>query len=95
VIFDWNDKKNKELKAKRDISFEEIVISINEGKVIDVLDHPKPEKYPNQQIYLVWCRNYVYVVPFVKKEEKQEIFLKTISPSRMYTKKYRSGMDNE
>ena len=95
MIFDWNDKKNKELKAKRDISLEEIVISIKEGKVIDVLDHPKPEKYPNQQIYLVWCRNYVYVVPFVKKEEKQEIFLKTISPSRMYTKKYRSGMDNE
>ena len=89
MTFDWNDEKNEELKEKRNISFEEIVICINEGRIIDVLSHPNKKRYPNQQLYLVRYRNYVYVVPFVRDPKKQQIFLKTIYPSRSYTEKYK------
>ena len=87
MIFDWDPEKNKILKQRRDISFEEIVICILENKIKAVLENPNKKKYPNQKIYLIGHKNYIYVVPFVKKGEN-EIFLKTIYPSRKYTKEY-------
>ncbi len=94
MTFNWNDQKNEILKKDRDISFEEIVLCISEGKVITVLEHPNEEKYKNQKIYLINYNSYVYVVPFVENES--EIFLKTIYPSREYTKKYlKNGGRNE
>ena len=91
MLFDWNKEKNNILKKERDISFEEIVICINENKVIQILYHPNKKKYPNQRMYLINYRGYVYVVPFVENKEKEEIFLKTIYPSRFYTKLYLKG----
>jgi len=94
MIFDWNDEKNEQLKRERSISFEEIVLCISEGMVVDIVQHPNPEKYPNQYLYLVSLNNYIYVVPYVKDENEDVIFLKTIFPSRMYTKKYfKTGED--
>ena len=46
----------------------------------------KDNRYYNQKIFLMNIDNYIYLVPFV--ENKDEIFLKTIIPSRKYTKKY-------
>lgn len=76
------------LKKQRGISFEEIVVCINEGKVLKVLEHPNKIKYPNQFIYAIEYKNYVYMVPFARNEKNQEIFFKTIYPSRTYTRKY-------
>ena len=87
MIFDWDPEKNKLLKQTRDISFEEIVICILENKIKAVLQNPNKNKYPGQKIYLIEYNNYIYVVSFVKKG-KDEIFLKTIYPSRKYTKEY-------
>jgi len=95
VTFDWNEQKNEELKTKRNISFEEIVVCIHENRIVDVLDHPNPQKYPNQHIYVIWYKEYAYAVPYVRDEEKQEIFLKTIYPSRIYTKRYRRDTEND
>lgn len=95
MTFDWNDEKNAELKKTRNVSFEEMVICINENRIIEVLEHPNEGKYPNQRIYIIWYRNYAYVVPFVRNEEKQEIFLKTIYPSRLYTKRYRKEVESD
>lgn len=96
MTFNWNDEKNELLKQTRGISFEEIVIAIEEGHVVDVVRHQNRDRYPHQQIYLVACRDYIYAVPFVRDVEKREIFLKTIYPSRKYTKQYRSSEeDNE
>ncbi len=39
-----------------------------------------------KNLYVLEINNYAYLVPFV--ETKNEIFLKTIIPSRKYTKKY-------
>ena len=84
--YDWNKEKNELLKIERDISFEEVVIAIESGELLDTVRHPNPKKYPKQKIFVVSINNYVYLVPFVEDEEK--IFLKTIIPSRKATQKY-------
>ena len=91
MTFDWNEEKNTQLKEERGISFEEIIIAINDNKIIEILQNPKNEKYPHQKMYLINYNNYIYVVPFVKNDEKDEIFPKTIFPSRFYTNKYLNG----
>ena len=84
--FDWNDEKNEILKKTRNISFEVIVIQIEMGSLLDILEHPNKQKYKNQKIFVVEYENYVYLVPFIEEEDK--IFLKTIIPSRKATKQY-------
>jgi uncharacterized DUF497 family protein len=88
VIYDWNEEKNKQLKKHRSISFEEIVLCIQEGKLVTILENPNQKKYPNQQLYLIDYRKQIYVVPFVNNKEEGVIFLKTIFPSRHYTRNY-------
>ncbi len=86
TYFNWNNEKNHQLKRKRNISFERIATQIENGKLLDIVDHPNKEQYPNQKMYIVEYENYAYLVPFVQKDNK--IFLKTIIPNRKATKKY-------
>jgi hypothetical protein len=44
------------------------------------------EKYAGQRILVIGINNYAYLVPYV--ENKEEVFLKTIIPSRKATEKY-------
>ena len=83
---DWNEEKNERLKKERELSFEDIIISIEEGNLLDIVEHPNKNRYPNQKIFIVAVNDYAYLVPFVEDEEK--IFLKTIIPSRKATKQY-------
>jgi uncharacterized DUF497 family protein len=87
--FSWNDEKNAILKAERQVSFEEIILYIEMGFLLDVLEHPNQEKRKGQKIFVVQVDDYVYLVPFV--ETDTEVFLKTIIPSRKATKKYLQG----
>jgi len=87
--YDWNDEKNEVLKRLRGVSFEQVVLAIASGDLVDRLRHPNPEKYPNQMVFLVKIEDYVYSVPFIEDDEK--IFLKTIIPSRKATKKHLGG----
>jgi len=89
--FAWNSEKNELLKAERGISFEEVVVNIQLGNEVDIFEHPNQERYPGQQISVVVIEGYAYLVPFVEIEE--EIFLKTIIPSRKATKQYLGGSD--
>ena len=73
----------------RGISFEEIVFHIENGDVLDLLEHPRRDRYPNQKLFVVNVDGYVYLVPFV--EDEQEVFLKTIIPSRKATRDYLGG----
>lgn len=57
------------------------------------MEHPNQEKYKGQKIFIINIDQYAYLVPFVENE--QEIFLKTIIPSRKATKKYLRGQDEE
>ncbi len=85
----WNPEKNALLKEERGISFEDVVFHIMAGDVLETIDHPNQERYPNQKIHMVVVESYVYLVPFVETED--EVFLKTIIPSRKATKTYRSS----
>ena len=90
--FNWNNEKNEKLRAERGVSFEEAVLAIEQGQLLDILEHPNKEKYINQNIFVVKIYNYVWLIPFVENEN--EVFLKTIIPSRKATKQYIGGGDN-
>jgi uncharacterized DUF497 family protein len=83
--FNWSSSKNESLKLERNISFEAIILAIS-SSLLDIIEHPNQDCYPNQRIFIVKINNYVWLVPFV--EDKEQIFLKTIIPSRKATKKY-------
>ena len=84
--FAWDDAKNAKLRTGRSIGFEDIVFHIERGDLLDILDHPNPERYAGQRIFVVQHDDYVYLVPFV--EDEHTVFLKTIIPSRKATKQY-------
>lgn len=89
-------EKNEILKEQRGISFEDVILSIEDGNLLDDLEHPNKEKYPNQNMFiiLIKIKDYVHVVPYV--EDDKSIFLKTIIPSRKMNKKYnKKGVDHE
>ncbi len=86
MFYEWNKEKNDGLRIERGVSFEDVLIIINENKLLDTIDHPNKKKYPNQRMFVVEINHYVYLVPFVEAGEK--IFMKTIIPSRKATKKY-------
>ncbi|HEY3198716.1 MAG TPA: BrnT family toxin [Nitrospirales bacterium] len=79
-------EKNEKLMVDRGISFEEIVFHIEQGDLLDILEHPNPER---QRIFVVNVRGYAYLVPFLETED--EVVLKTVIPSRKATKKYLPG----
>jgi uncharacterized DUF497 family protein len=88
-FYKWNNEKNEQLKLQRGIGFEQIVMHVERGDVIEIIKHPNKEKYPNQQIIIVNINEYAYLVPFI--QEENEIFLKTIIPSRKATNHYLRG----
>ena len=81
-------EKNEILKTQRDISFEDVILALEHGELLDDITHPNTKKYPNQNIFIILIRvkDYVYLVPYV--EDDNSIFLKTIIPSIDMNKKY-------
>ncbi len=84
--FRWGAEKNDQLVLERGISFEQIVVAIEAGGLLDILAHPNPSKYPKQKVLVVACDGYAYLVPFVEEEDR--FFLKTLIPSRKATRDY-------
>ena len=84
--FRWGPEKNEQLVLERGISFEQMVVAIETGGLLDILAHPNPNKYPNQKVLVVACDGYAYLVPFV--EQEGHFFLKTVIPSRKATRDY-------
>lgn len=83
-IFDFNSAKNQKLIEQRGISFEDAIFELENFRELDVVDNTA--KYPNQKMFVIAINNYAYAVPFIIKDNKY--FLKTIYPSRQFTKKY-------
>ena len=86
VTYRWDNDKNRLLKQQRGVTFEQVVMHIEHGDVLDIIAHQNRTKYPNQQVLVVNMNDYAYAVPFV--EQGQERFLKTVVPSRKLTKQY-------
>jgi hypothetical protein len=85
----WDSRKDEWLRARRRIGFEEIIVKINRGEVLDIVRHYNEKRYPGQRIFVLEFSDYAYLVPFVESEK--EIFLKTVIPSRKATKRYLRG----
>lgn len=79
----WNLLKSEQLKKTRGASFEDIL----KGKLLGTKKHPK-KKYQN--IMLFEYKRYIWIIPYVI-EENGDIFLKTLYPSRKYTKMLKEG----
>lgn len=90
-LFDWNADKNKLLLEKRGVSFEEVIFCLQSGGLLDDIVHPNQPTYPHQRIFVVAIDSYAYLVPYVETDE--QIFLKTIIPSRKATKQYLGEKD--
>jgi len=90
--YNWDPEKNKQLIEDRGISFEEVIFHLQSDSLLDDVEHPNRESYGHQRMYVVAIEKYVYLVPYV--ESKDEIFLKTIIPSRKATRQY-LGESNE
>jgi hypothetical protein len=83
TYLNWRLEKNEILKAKQGLSFEEIALLIESGRILGIEENPGRS---NQKIYILEIENYAFIVPFVEKDN--EIFLKTAFPSRKYTERY-------
>lgn len=81
----WDPEKNEWLWANRGVGFELALLKISAGEVLDVVDHPS-DRYAHQRIFVLEIGGYAYLVPFVEKSD--EIFLKTMIPSRKATREY-------
>ena len=84
--YQWNHEKNEKLKLERGISFEQVIMHIERGDLLDIVRHPNQSKYPNQRLLVVEIQDYAYLVPFVESDKGK--FLKTIIPSRRATREY-------
>ena len=69
---EWDPKKNLRLQSERNISFEAIVVAIEDGGLMDIIPNPS-KNYPNQQALVVDIDGYLCLVPFT--EDANKIFL--------------------
>ena len=83
MAFNWNEEKNEHLRNERGISFERVVIAIEEGHLIDIINHTNIEKYANQIILIVEIDGYAICVPCII-ENDNDYFMKTLFPSKKY-----------
>lgn len=90
-LINWNPTKNQLLIEERGVSFEDVVSALQSGGLLDDMAHPNTEKYLHQRMFIVSINDYAYLVPYIENDE--EIFLKTIIPSRKATKQYLGDSD--
>ena len=86
MVFRWDLQKNALLMRERGLSFEQIVLAVEGGDLLQVIAHPNPAKYPNQKIMVIAMDGYAFLVPFV--QEEGGYFLKTIIPSSKATRDF-------
>ena len=91
--YSWDPEKNEKLQRERGISFEDVIFHIGVGDEVDLFEHPNQVRYPGQKISVVLIEGYAYLIPFI--ESQDEIFLKTIIPSRKASKQYIGDRNEE
>ena len=69
--FDWSPEKNQQLTEQRGISFERVVVAIEQGGLVNVLEHPNQERYPGQLIYVVDIEQYIYLMTQAAVPDRQ------------------------
>lgn len=85
---EYSEEKNLLLKETRGVCFENVIKAIEKGNILGNLEHKNKKRYPHQRVLVIKIKNYIYAVPYVFDRKKEVIFLKTVYPSRVLTKKY-------
>lgn len=75
---EWNAEKNELLKQTRNVSFEQVMEEIENGRFLGPENNPARE---GQKRIIVKINSYPFVVPFVEMENGGW-FLKTVYPCR-------------
>ena len=88
----WNEEKNQLLLIQRKLSFEMVLEKMENNEILARKSHPDTKRYPHQFIFVLELEGYICYVPFVENDD--EIFLKTIIPSRKLEKEFK-GNRNE
>ena len=83
--YSWDDEKNALLQEQRGFGFADIIAALEDGGLLDDIDHPSPN-YPNQRVLYVALNGYAVAVPYVADGETK--FLKTAFYDRRANKKY-------
>jgi len=84
----WNVEKAEALRldqSRGGVTFEDCVDALEGGRILDNIRNPVLNR-KNQWMYILEINNYAYAVPYVKSKDANEIFLKTVYPSRKFTK---------
>lgn len=87
-VIRWNIEKAAWLRShpeRNAVGFEECAVLIESGDIVDDIDNPSAN-FPNQKAFVLAVDEYVYLVPYVETDD--EIFLKTVYPSRKLTALY-------
>lgn len=91
--FRWGQEKTKQRMLGRGFVFEQMVVAVEAGGLLDVPANPHPGKYPNQNVLVVACNGYAYLIALIKQED--HFFLKTVIPSRKAARDYlKQGEDD-
>ncbi len=89
--FRYGAEMNERRWVERGVDVEMVVVAIESGGLLDVLAHPRPERYPGQRSAVVDIGGFALLVPYVEGE--RHLFLKTVIPSRKATRTYFGGHD--
>jgi hypothetical protein len=88
-LFGWNSEKDSRLRDERGVGFQDVLLETSEGRVLDVIDSTINEKCQPQRAFVRKIDGSAHYVPSVETDE--EIYLKTIIPSRKLNKKYQEA----
>jgi uncharacterized DUF497 family protein len=91
--FRWSEEKDAWLREHRGISFEDIVVALDNGRLLATRRRTGRSAFAHQEILYVDIGDYVFMIPFVRDQEW--IFLKTIIPTRKGTRDFLRGLRDE
>ena len=81
ILWDKSKAQTLALNTDRNITFERCLVAIEAGDILANIANPSRD---GQNIFVLNIEDYAYVVPYV--EDSEGLYLKTVFPSRKYTK---------
>ena len=84
----WDPVKDEWLRRHRGLSFDDVVYHLEHGGFLDDIPHPNQVRHPGERLYIIRIGDYAYEVPFYRDGDVES--LRTLYPSRKYTRTYLS-----
>ena len=85
--FDFSLEKDLILRESRGVGFRDIIDAYRAGKKLADFEN-KSKSHTKQRLLVVNIGGYAFVSPYIIDGKRKKVFLKTIYPSRKFTKKY-------